>query len=143
MNEDTIRKVRVFNRYYTMWLEVMNKGYLGTKLSWPESRVLFEIYLHNGINATELCGHLNMDKSYASRLLAGLEKGGLVKRELVSGSKGIKKLCLTEAGIKEAKQIDMRGDEQIAEKLSTLDEADCDRLCEAMAQIEKILSEKT
>lgn len=143
MDENVIKKMRGFNRYYTMWLEVMNKGYLGTELSWPESRVLFEIYLHSGINATELCGHLNMDKSYASRLLAGLEKSGLVRRELVSGSKGIKKLCLTEAGIKEAKQIDIRGDEQLAEKLKALDKADCERLCEAMAQIERILREKT
>lgn len=52
----------------------MNKGYLGTSFSWPESRVLFEIYTNQGINATELCEHLNMDKSYVSRILAKLEK---------------------------------------------------------------------
>lgn len=28
---------------------------LGTDFSWPESRVLFEIYIYCGINATELC----------------------------------------------------------------------------------------
>lgn len=92
MNEDLIKKIRQFNRYYTVWLDVMNKGYLGTNFSWPESRVLFEIYANQGINATELCEQLNMDKSYVSRILAKLEKKRLITRKLVSGSKGIKKL---------------------------------------------------
>jgi len=48
LNEDLIKKIRQFNRYYTVWLDVMNKGYLGTNFSWPESRVLFEIYANQG-----------------------------------------------------------------------------------------------
>lgn len=57
-----------------IWLDVMNKGYLGTSFSWPESGVLFEIYINQRINATELCEHLNMDKSYVSRIIVKLEK---------------------------------------------------------------------
>lgn len=45
MHETMIKKIRSFNRYYTVWLDVLNKDYLGTDLLWPESRVLFEIYL--------------------------------------------------------------------------------------------------
>jgi DNA-binding MarR family transcriptional regulator len=82
----------------------MNKGYLGTNFSWPESRVLFEIYANQGINATELCEQLNMDKSYVSRILAKLEKKRLITRKLVSGSKGIKKLYLTNTGKKKRKK---------------------------------------
>lgn len=55
LNENTVKKIREFNRYYTVWLNVMNKGYLETDFSWPESRVLFEIYIYCGISATELC----------------------------------------------------------------------------------------
>lgn len=139
MNGDTIKKIRKFNRYYTVWLDVMNKGYLGTGFSWPESRVLFEIYLNQGINATELCEHLNMDKSYVSRMLAKFEKKGYLERELVSGSKGIKKLYLTDAGNEEARQIDWNGDKQICEKLKNMKEEDGDRLCEAMVLIENLL----
>lgn len=139
MNDDTIKKIRQFNRYYTVWLNVMNKSYLGTSFSWPESRVLFEIYMNQGINATELCGHLNMDKSYVSRILAKLEKKGFIIRKPVPGSKGIKKLYLTNTGKEEAKQIDRNGDKQIFEKLKNIDKKDCDRLCEAMILIERIL----
>ncbi len=139
MNDDFIKRVRHFNRYYTIWLEVMNKAYLGTSFSWTESRVLFEIYKNRGINATQLCEHLNMDKSYVSRILAKLEKSGFITRKRISGSKGIKQLYLTNAGNKEARQIDRNGDEQIAEKLKNLNTEDCDRLCEAMTLIETLL----
>lgn len=139
MNKDIIKKIRQFNRYYTVWLDVMNKGYLGTSFSWPESRVLFEIYRNPGINATELCGCLNMDKSYVSRILAKLEKEGYLSRKSVSGSRGIKKIYLTNAGKEEAKRIDQSGEKQISEKLKNLDQEDCGRLCEAMGLIENIL----
>lgn len=139
MNEDLIKKIRQFNRYYTVWLDVMSKSYLGTGFSWPESRVLFEIYTNQGIHATELCEHLNMDKSYVSRILAKLEQKRFITRKLVSGSRGIKKVYLTNAGSEEAIKIDWNGDKQIYEKLKDMDKDDCDRLCEAMALIENIL----
>lgn len=139
MDSDIIKKIRQFNRYYTVWLNVLNKGYLGTDFSWTESRVLFEIYLCQGINATELCGHLNMDKSHVSRILAKFEKQGLLTRELISGSKGLKKLWLTEAGKREAQEIDKSGDKQILDKLETMDDETRGKLCEAMVFIEKTL----
>ncbi len=141
MKNDLIKRIRNFNRYYTVWLEVMNKGYLDTNFSWTESRVLFEIYMYQGINATELCEHLNIDKSYISRILTKFEKNGLVTRELVLGSKGLKKLSLTEIGKKAAEKIDLNGDKQIADKIKTMDDETCMKLCEAMEFIEKTLRE--
>lgn len=139
MDQERIKKIRSFNRYYTVWLDVMNKGYLGTDFSWQESRVLFEIYMYQGITATGICGHLNMDKSYISRILAKFEKQGLITRELVRGSKGLKKLWLTEAGKQEAQKIDSSGDRQMIDKLRKMDEETCGKLCEAMEFIEKVL----
>lgn len=139
MNQNIVKRIRQFNRYYTIWLDVMNKGYLGTRFSWPESRALFEIYQNQGINATEICEYLHMDKSYMSRILTKLEKDGLITRKLVLGSKGIKQLYLTNAGVKEAKRIDQNADNQIDQKLKNMGEEDCDRLCEAMVLIERIM----
>ncbi|MBC5582356.1 MarR family transcriptional regulator [Anaerofilum sp. BX8] len=139
MNDSAIKKMREFNRYYTVWLDVMNKGYLETGRAWPESRVLFELYLCAGISATDLCRHLNMDKSYVSRILGKFEKQGLLTREPVPGGKGLKKIRLTQAGRREAEQIDQRGNQQLRDKLAPLDDETCGRLCEAMAFIEKTL----
>ena len=102
---------------------------------------MFEIWLFPGINATELCEHLNMDKSYISRIIAKLEKKGLITRELVLGSKGIKKLWLTDIGVEKAKQIDANGDNQIIDKLKNMDAEKCQKLCEAMLFIENTLRE--
>lgn len=139
MDKDAVRQIREFNRYYTAWLDVLNRDYLGMDFSWHESRVLFEIYGYPGISAGELCGHLNMDKSYVSRILGKLEARELLTRERVLESRGKKKLWLTEKGIQAARQIDRSGEQQIINKLSSLDETACRGLCEAMAFIEKTL----
>lgn len=141
MTEDMIETIRAFNRYYTAWLNVLNKSYLGSRFSWPESRTLFEVYLHPGIHAAELCAHLRMDKSYASRLLARFEKEGLLRRELVPGSRGVKRIYLTPAGLDEARQIDRRGRGQIMDKLAHMDAGQLDELCRSMLSIETLLRE--
>lgn len=141
MSDDAIRRIREFNRYYTAWLEVMNKEYLGTGLSWAESRVLFEVHLCPGISATTLCGHLRMDKSHVSRIVGKFEKAGLLTREPVPGRKGLKKILLTEMGEEAASQIDRKGSQQIVDKLGMLDDDTCAKLCEAMGLIQKVLSE--
>lgn len=139
MDKNAVKKIREFNRYYTVWLDVISKSYLGTDFSWPESRVLFEIFIYDEITATELCEHLNMDKSYVSRILTKFEKNDFITRERISGSKGTKKLSLTDTGFRIAGQIDKCGDKQIIEKLKSLDDETCSKLCKAMTLIEKIL----
>ncbi|HWQ51319.1 MAG TPA: MarR family winged helix-turn-helix transcriptional regulator [Terriglobales bacterium] len=139
MDEQTVQKIRRFNRYYTVWLEVMNRRYLGTILPWTEARVIFEVYTRPGVSATEVCEHLQLDKSYVSRILSKFEKRGFLTREPVPGAKGLKKLTLTEAGRKVAAEIDQNGSRQIAEKLEGLDEATCRKLSDAMAFIEETL----
>lgn len=141
MDNQIIRKIRRFNRYYTVWLDVLGKPYLESDFSWPESRVLFEIFTCGQISATELCERLSMDKSYMSRILSKLEKKALITRTLIPRTKGIKQIRLTDAGNSQARQIDQKGDRQIIEKLKFLDEKSCFALCTAMEQIEKILRE--
>lgn len=92
MNDCAMKEIRRFNRYYTAWLDVMNEGsYMDTDLSWPEARILFEIYICPDITATGLCEHLRMDKGYVSRVLSKFEKNGLLTRQTVSGAKGQKR----------------------------------------------------
>ncbi len=141
MNNERIKKIRAFNRYYTVWLEVMNKNYLKTELSWHEARVLYEIYIYQEISATELCEHLNMDKSYVSRIIGKFEKNQLLQREFIAGRKGVKRIWLTDKGKQQALQIDKNGNQQIADKFKNMDEKTCKRLCESMDLIEKILRE--
>ena len=139
MTDDMVARIRAFNRYYTVWLDVMSKGYLETELTWPEARVIYEIYLYPGISATDLCAHLNMDKSYVSRILGKYENRGLLTRRSVLGHRGLKAIWLTEKGRSEAEKIDQNGNTQIVEKLERMDDRTGQKLCEAMTFIEKTL----
>lgn len=80
-----------------------------------------------------------MDKSYISRIIAKFEKNKFIARELVVGSKGVKKLWLTKTGEQKAWEIDTFGNNQIVEKLQNIDEETCQKLCEAMKFIENTL----
>lgn len=97
--------------------------------------------MYQPISATEICKHLNLDKGYVSRLIGKFEKSKLLTRELILGSKGMKKIWLTEEGEKIAAKIDENGSKQIVDKFNHMDSETCHRLCQAMEVIEKILRE--
>lgn len=132
MDKNNIKTIRAFNRRYTVWLNVMNRAYLGSEYTWQESRLLYELYRHPGSSAAELSSILGLDKSYLSRIISKLERAGLLTRQPVPGTKGKKSICLTGAGFNEAQLIDARGDRQMREKLVGLDDTEIDGLCRAM-----------
>jgi DNA-binding MarR family transcriptional regulator len=134
-----IRDIREFNRYYTIWLDVMNKGYLGTDRTWTESRILYELYAAKGITAQALCNQLRIDKSFMSRTLKGFEKDGLLERYADNKDKREKSLVLTDKGSKIAEDYNNRASIQIKDKIRDLDDASCQKLCEAMAYIQEVL----
>lgn len=137
--EKTIQNIREFNRYYTIWLDVMNKGYLGTDRTWTESRILYELYAANGITAQALCNQLQLDKSFMSRMLKGFEKDGLLERHADQKDKREKTLVLTNKGNKIAQEYNQRASEQIKDKIKDIDEESCQKLCESMDYIRKVL----
>ena len=137
---DMIQNIREFNRYYTIWLDVMNKEYLGTERTWTESRILYELYAAKGITAQALCNQLHIDKSFMSRILKNFEKGGLLERFADNRDKREKSLVLTEKGNQIAEEYSHRASEQVKEKIKDLDDGSCQKLCEAMEYIMKVLS---
>jgi DNA-binding MarR family transcriptional regulator len=138
--EKMIQNIREFNRYYTIWLDVMNKEYLGTERTWTESRILFELYSAKRITAQALCNKLHIDKSFMSRILKNFEKDGLLQRFADHPDKREKSLVLTKKGNRLAEEYSRRASEQIAEKIQGLDNESIRNLCEAMNYIMKALS---
>ena len=137
---EMIRNIREFNRYYTIWLDVMDKEYLGTDRSWTESRVLYELHIAKGTTAQALCNKLHIDKSFMSRILKSFEKEGLLERFTGSKDKREKSLVLTDKGNRIAEEYSRRASEQVREKIKDIDDETCWKLCEAMDYIRKVLS---
>jgi DNA-binding MarR family transcriptional regulator/GNAT superfamily N-acetyltransferase len=131
--------VRGFNRFYTKQIGLLRKGYLDSPFSLSEVRVLYELVHRKHPIAAEISKELNLDAGYLSRLLAKLEKRGLMSRK-ASGTDGRQSyLILTSRGRQAFAPLEAKTNQQAAEMLSKLSSADQKRLVEAMHTIEKLL----
>jgi len=78
---DPVTAVRRFNRFYTQTIGVLDKGYLGTDYTVAEGRVLYEIARADGVTAKQVADATGLDAGYLSRIVARLERDGVVARE--------------------------------------------------------------
>src|SRR5215218_10827966 len=75
-----IEAVRRFNRFFTRRIGVLREGLLHTPYSLTEARILFEIAKHDDLTASVLSRELGLDPGYLSRILAGLQRQGLIEK---------------------------------------------------------------
>lgn len=136
---ERIDAVRGFNRFYTKRIGVLLEGLLQSGFSLAEARILYEMGQRDAITATWLGDMLGLDAGYISRLLAGLEKRGLLSKTRCpkDGRKSL--LGLTEAGRAAATDLDQRSAAEVGEMLSGLTEEEQRRLTAAMATVETLL----
>lgn len=134
-----IAAVRRFNRFYTKRIGVLLEGLLQSGFSLAEARILYEMGQRDEVTATWLGDMLGLDAGYLSRLLAGLEKRGLLgkTRSPEDGRKSL--LSLTEAGRAASTDLDERSAAEVGEMLSGLSEEEQRRLTAAMTSIETLL----
>lgn len=95
---DTVAAVRRFNRFYTRAIGVLERGYMGGPYTLAENRVLYEIAHGGGVTPSAVAQALDLDAGYLSRMLARLERDGLVAREKSPHDGRSVTLSLTEQG---------------------------------------------
>jgi DNA-binding MarR family transcriptional regulator/GNAT superfamily N-acetyltransferase len=137
--ETKIEAVRRFNRFFTRRIGVLREGLLHTPYSLTEARILFEIARGEEVSASGLSRELGLDPGYLSRILARLERGGLVDRVRSETDGRRRILSLTSEGEEAFSMLDDRSREEVVEMLEGLSEGDQRRLLEAMQTIEGIL----
>ena len=140
MTQRHINEVRAFNRFYTVFIGVLNRSYLNTRYSLPESRVLQATYSKPGLTPSEIIGMLNIDKSYLSRILINLEKRKLLTRKQAAGDRRAVNLYLTALGNREFEKIDTAANQLVKKLMASLNDKDCDTVVKSMMQIREILS---
>jgi len=96
--EDAIEAVRLFNRFYTRRIGALNAHFLGTELTLPEARLLFEIVQAGRPVASELTRTLGMDAGYVSRMLGRFEMRGWIVREAGEDDARRRPITATAAG---------------------------------------------
>jgi DNA-binding MarR family transcriptional regulator/GNAT superfamily N-acetyltransferase len=141
MPEDRIAAVRSFNRFYTARIGVLGDGLLRTDHSLTEARVLYELGQRDVTEVADLRREMDIDAGFLSRLLARLQRNGLVARERSDRDARRQRVRLTEDGAAAFAELDRRSAEEIGAVLGALSEDDQHRLVAAMDTVEDVLTQ--
>jgi DNA-binding MarR family transcriptional regulator/predicted N-acetyltransferase YhbS len=136
---DAVAELRAFNRFYTGELGMLAPRFLATRHTLGEARVLFELAQADEVEVSVLRRRMRIDAGHLSRLLARLERRGLIVRER-SPLDGRRQLArLTDAGAGDFAVLDRRATEETAARLEELDASGRRRLVAALAEIRHLL----
>jgi len=136
---DPVAAVRRFNRFYTRAIGVLEKGYLGTPYTVAEGRVLYEIAKADGITAKAVGEIAGLDAGYLSRIVARLERDGVVARERSAEDGRSALLRLTPHGAAVFEPFDQRSAALVEGLIGGLSSRQRQRLTAAMAEVEALL----
>ncbi len=113
-----IETIRRFNRLYTRRIGLLQSRHLGTEYSLTEARVLFELGQRPAMTAKDLCGILELDQGYVSRILARFEKRGLITRRASEGDGRVQHVALSKSGLKAFGMLNDKARDAIAALLA-------------------------
>jgi DNA-binding MarR family transcriptional regulator/N-acetylglutamate synthase-like GNAT family acetyltransferase len=137
-----IAEVRAFNRFYTRRIGVVREGYLQTRFSLTEARVLYELAQVDGLTATQIGTDLDPDPGYLSRMLRRFEDEGLLTRGPSAGDKRQHTLTLTPAGRAAFAPLDERSRLETGAMLAALPEPAQEAVVSGMVDIARMLSDQ-
>jgi DNA-binding MarR family transcriptional regulator/GNAT superfamily N-acetyltransferase len=140
MPEERVAAVRAFNRFYTARIGVLRDGLLRTPHSLTEARVLYELGQRDVTEVADLRRELDIDAGFLSRLLARLQRDGLVDRERSTDDARRQRIRLTEDGTAAFAELDRRSADEIGAVLDALSEDDQKRLVAAMDTVHDVLT---
>ena len=132
-----IAAVREFNRFYTSRIGVLDEGYLSSRYSLTEVRVLYELAHRGSATASELGRELGIDPGYLSRILRGFARRGIVTRTAAAGDGRKSILRLTARGKATVAPLERKARDQIGRMLDGVPAAEQDRLVASMRSIER------
>jgi DNA-binding MarR family transcriptional regulator/GNAT superfamily N-acetyltransferase len=138
---DRVAAVRAFNRFYTNRIGVLGDGLLRTPHSLTEARVLYELGQRYVTEVADLRRELEIDAGFLSRLLARLQRNGLVARERSQDDARRQRIRLTADGSAAFAELDRRSAAEIGELLGALGEEDQRRLVAAMDVVRRVLED--
>jgi DNA-binding MarR family transcriptional regulator/N-acetylglutamate synthase-like GNAT family acetyltransferase len=133
---DTIERIRAFNRSWTEVLGLLDRHLLDTEHSLTEARVLFELgRSRRGVDRLDLRDQLAIDQSFLTRVLSRLQRAGLltVDRDQHDGRRH--HLGLTRDGRAAHRDLEERAAKQIDSLVAPLTEDQRRLLVEAMTMI--------
>ena len=138
----TISAIRDFNRLYTRQLGLLERGFLGSKLTLTEARVLYELAQRVDVTAREIADVLQLDVGYLSRILAKFRRLGWLSRRASDADGRVQHLRLSAAGRAAFRPLDKGARAQIAGMIAPMTPSDRDALVAAMHEVRRAVAPK-
>lgn len=136
----TISAIRDFNRLYTRQLGLLDRSFLGSKLTLTEARVLYELANRADGTASEIATALHLDMGYLSRILGKFRRRGWLSRKASDADARRQHLRLSATGRAAFKPLDTGAKRQIAGMLAPLTPADRSSLVAAMHEVRRAVT---
>src|ERR1700677_379747 len=136
-----VSAIRAFNRFYTRKIGVLD-GMASDPFSLAEARVLYELAHRQQPTATEIRMELGLDAGYMSRILRGLERRKLLRREASKTDERQRFLSLTPKGRKAFVPLDERSNRDIAAMLEKLAAPEQRQLVAAVELVHRLLGDR-
>jgi DNA-binding MarR family transcriptional regulator/GNAT superfamily N-acetyltransferase len=141
MYDDKIAQIRLFNRYYTSVIGLLDRHYLKSDFSLTETRIMFELHHRpEGLTASALIELLNLDKGYLSRILQTFEKKKLIEKTRSDEDKRAFYIRLSRLGTTIFSKINNEAEQLTIEMLSSLSYAETNQLVDHMQAIRQLLN---
>jgi len=137
---ELVAALRAFSRFYTRLAGVLERGYLGTRYSLAQARVLYEIAHHPQVTARALAAGLGIDGGYLSRILSGFERQRLISRPRSARDHRQRPLSLTGAGKREFRTLDTRSEKHFEQGVRALTLAQQAQLTQSLRTVQRLLS---
>jgi DNA-binding MarR family transcriptional regulator len=135
---DAIAQIRSFNREITRHIGALEDHFLGRSRSLGACRLIFEVG-RAGLEVRELRSRLGLDSGYTSRLLRELESEGLIQLGPAPGDRRVRRVKLTQSGLRELDLLNRLSDRAASAMLEPLSESQRAALTSAMGTVERLL----
>jgi len=137
--QSLIPTFRRFNRFYTILIGTLSRGYLKTPYSLQEARVIFEVATNPGCTAKDIRLHVGFDQGYLSRLSERLTRARLIRRTKSADDGRAQNLFLTRVGEKAFKILNERADNQARQLTAHLNDNQVIQLQNTLRVVHRLL----
>lgn len=138
--QESVEKIRKFNRFYTNMIGLLDQHFLDTPYSLTEGRVLYEISQMEECSAKKIRENIIIDEGYLSRIIDKFVQRGLVKKSPASRDRRLHMIVLTKKGRSEFEKLNDNSDKSISRMIERLSEQESTELVGMMERIQNLLT---
>jgi DNA-binding MarR family transcriptional regulator len=141
-NQEFIEKIRLFNRFFTNIIGVLNQHYLDSPFSLIEGRVLYEINHTKDCSAKKIKTNIAIDEGYLSRIIDKFSQQGLIEKTPAPEDRRLHIITPTEKGQEEFLKLNDSSNVLISQIIENLSSPEITELVGLMDRIIVLLDKK-